>query len=669
MVNILSGYRVIGRCSKAGKGGVVIAAKKGCFSSFLDISSSDNKNIIVGRIKIGSQVIRIILGYAPQETENVDDTEEFFEDMAVEVQKCLRMNESMIILGDFNAKIDETIECDKVVIRPLSRNGGIMKDLLIEPYRLNVLNFSPKCSGKWTHVIRTTEEKSVLDYVMVDNSLEMKVTDLIIDEPTLYCPFRTKSENKVRRTVYSDHNAMILKMKITKDNKSKTGAPELKKWKVTTKGVSLLTEEIKKSCSNKSLDKEISSQENYDRFEKTLHSVLDKCFHKTSSSRTKRETISPQYEELSRKINHFSRKGKVQRKVAQKYRLKILKLNEEKASEKKAETFKVILNQLTEKEKFSAQGFHKLHKALTGKSPLCTSIINDKGQEVFGEEGIKEVYRSEFYQRLKSRDIDHDLRRLQALTELLCHLLTTECSQIAEEDFNMDELDVVIEKLKKGGACGPDNIPPEIFIEGGMPLKLYLLDILNNIKNSQKIPSQWNEVCITTIYKNKGVKKLLENHRGIFLTVIASKVFERLIMERIRVYTENMSKLQAGSKQKRSPADQTFMLRSAITHARYLNIPLYLTFYDFKQCFDNLWLEDALLSLWRVGVKSEMLTLIKKLNDTSVVSVKTPLGITEKFTLPSICKQGTVLMPPICSVSVGECCEEINQGVSALVVP
>ena len=68
------------------------------------------------------------------------------------------------------------------------------------------------------------------------------------------------------------------------------------------------------------------------------------------------------------------------------------------------------------------------------------------------------------------------------------------------------------------------------------------------------------------------------------------------------------------------------------------------------------------MSLWRVGVKSEMLTLIKKLNDTAVVLVKTPLGVTEKFTLPSICKQGTVLMPPICSVSVGECCEEINQG-------
>ena len=54
---------------------------------------------------------------------------------------------------------------------------------------------------------------------------------------------------------------------------------------------------------------------------------------------------------------------------------------------------------------------------------------------------------------------------------------------------------------------------------------------------------------------------------------------------------------QAGSRQKRSPADQTFLLRNAVNHSVYLNKPLFLTLYDFRQCFDKVWLEDSLLSL------------------------------------------------------------------------
>ena len=58
--------------------------------------------------------------------------------------------------------------------------------------------------------------------------------------------------------------------------------------------------------------------------------------------------------------------------------------------------------------------------------------------------------------------------------------------------------------------------------------------------------------------------------------------------------------------------DQTFLLRSIINHAVYLSKPVFLTMYDFKQCFDKVWFEDALLSLWKLGVKNDMLKLISR---------------------------------------------------------
>ena len=86
---------------------------------------------------------------------------------------------------------------------------------------------------------------------------------------------------------------------------------------------------------------------------------------------------------------------------------------------------------------------------------------------------------------------------------------------------------------------------------------------------------------------------------------------------RISEFTSKVSLLQAGSRCDRSTQDQTFLVQSALNHARYLNKPLFLTLYDFRQCFDKVWLEEALLSLWKLGVNDDMLKLISMLNEKS----------------------------------------------------
>ena len=131
---------------------------------------------------------------------------------------------------------------------------------------------------------------------------------------------------------------------------------------------------------------------------------------------------------------------------------------------------------------------------------------------------------------------------------------------------------------------------------------------------------------------------------------------------RINTHLENVNIFQAGSRFNRGPADQTFLLRSAINHSLYLNKPLYLTLYDFRQCFDKIWLEDSLLSLWKVGVRDEMLKLISIMNERSVAVVKTAGGDTDSFELGPNAKQGTVLGPLLSSASIAECCGEQNKG-------
>ena len=123
-----------------------------------------------------------------------------------------------------------------------------------------------------------------------------------------------------------------------------------------------------------------------------------------------------------------------------------------------------------------------------------------------------------------------------------------------------------------------------------------------------------------------------------------------------------INKLQAGSKKNRSPGDQTFILRGCIDRAIYLNKPLYLNFYDFKQCFDKLWLEDSIISLYKLGLNTEFLALIYKTNKVARIVVKTPHGASKSFTKHSLVKQESVTASSLCSASTGEFCDEHKKG-------
>ena len=84
----------------------------------------------------------------------------------------------------------------------------------------------------------------------------------------------------------------------------------------------------------------------------------------------------------------------------------------------------------------------------------------------------------------------------------------------------------------------------------------------------------------------------------------------------------------------------------------YLNILLWFTFYDIEKCFDSLWLEDCINSLWENGVKDDTLSF------TYYLAVKTPFGETDPFSFMNIVKQGTVLGPVLNTVSLDRVCKE-----------
>ena len=114
--------------------------------------------------------------------------------------------------------------------------------------------------------------------------------------------------------------------------------------------------------------------------------------------------------------------------------------------------------------------------------------------------------------------------------------------------------------------------------------------------------------------------KKLNNYRGIFLVPILSLIFEKLLKNRITpTLKQHMTSFQTGGVKGKGVIDNLFLLRGAIDHCRYLDGELWLTFYDIEKCFDSLWLEDCINSLYENGVKDDILDLIYRLNQRAEI--------------------------------------------------
>ena len=107
---------------------------------------------------------------------------------------------------------------------------------------------------------------------------------------------------------------------------------------------------------------------------------------------------------------------------------------------------------------------------------------------------------------------------------MLARSYVDEAKQAREPPFTTDEIKKVINKLKPGKAAGTDQIPPEMYIYSSYGMIEFIISVLNNLKLHTWNPDQWDNMAITTIYKRVGPKKILRNHRGIFLTQVISKM-------------------------------------------------------------------------------------------------------------------------------------------------
>ena len=596
--------------------------------------------------------------HAPQETDSVDTRTEFFEEMAVQTERCLDAGDRLIILGDFNSRIHQ--EGDQ--LQSFSPNGKLLQQL-IEDNNLQVGNFSPQTTGSWTRIQRKKDGevcKSVIDYVLFQEETMSLLEGMTVDEEKIHCPYRQTIAKKKKNITFSDHCAILLTLKVEFERRKLRGV-SFKTWKFTEEGYTQYKEE---SEALMEVNWHPDSTESYDLWSGKFEHLLSRCFtKKTVKLGAHDESQVKKNKSVRNILAAVAKKGKTQRQIVKKYLERVVELESRRDALYRTNRLKHTMSTLTEDEKFSPNGFWKLKKAADRNvSPeMVYTIMKENGAEVSGEKAINDAYKEEFKHRLRTREPHPGWEgHVEEINSVIRTWLQGDT--VSSPPFTDEELDKVILRLKKGKSAGTDDHPPELFINAGKGVRKSLLQLFNQIKESRETPDQWNLMKIVTIYKQKGCKKMLKYYRGIFLAIVVSKIFEALIKGRIEPNLEKINPLQAGSRTGRSAADNVFLLRGSIDHFVANKKPLYITAYDYEQAFDSLWVEKCVLALKNLGVSKEMLQIIYNLNKKAKVVVKTPYGLTDMFETDPIVKQGTVLGSAMCSSLTGEYCG-MNEGV------
>ena len=439
-------YKLIPRFTKAGKEGLTLAVKHNTFQTTLDVTHTQLNTILAVRLSTGTSNIRVILGYAPQETDDEVIREQFFDELALEIKVYSDAGDVPVLLGDFNAKLEPS---NTPQGNPTSRNGSLFHEVLKE-HDLVVLNFNQEiCTGKWTHVKRTTGASSVLDYVATTTNFQKNVKEMLIDESTILCPFRVVQREGTRSNTFSDHNSIFLNFEVPrfKQTHQEYNAHCL----VKPDGYSTMSTIFNEECDKMSTDQE--SQELYNEFERLIDETLDQSFLKTKKQRSRSSfdsKIDHKFKSLCKKLTQFASRGKVQRTVAAQYRTRIEQANTELVAVRNRDKLQQRVANLTENDKFSAQKFWKTKKSIMGSQASCNSVFNQNGREVFDTDDIIEAYRSEFDNRLSSVEIKATLTEYKARMETLCNEIIKTTSAVKVPDFTQEELNTVVSKLKHG---------------------------------------------------------------------------------------------------------------------------------------------------------------------------------------------------------------------------
>ena len=481
-----------------------------------------------------------------------------------------------------------------------------MTDLLNEN-NLTCLNtrFQKSQSKTWTFTY-PNEHKAQLDYIIINNKWKNSAHD---------CEATNKLNN-----VFSDHRVVTATFQLSlRANKPKTNKPRydwsvLEKCEETSQAFKITLKNRFQILQEEESDN--SSNEMYENFVKACGEAAKEHIPLKPKIKRRAPWENEAVEEKRQKLEEAIEIQSERPTRANTTKLKRARKELKSTNEQEQQTY--IKSKIKDIEdasanKQSSTAWQIVNEISGRKSTNKAKLKANSDEERVG------IWQSHF-QKLYGKPPDILDEPTQ---QIIDHELDIETGP-----FTYKELEEALNKTKSRKACGLDDIPPEVW-----KTKLFneeLLTFCNKVYDQEAI-QRWTEGCILPFPK-KGNLGDVTNYRGITLTSIAAKIYNQLILNRIRPHLEKvLRRNQNGFRQNRSTVGQILTIRRLIEEVKKKNLKATLLFVDFSKAFDSIHRGKMEEILRAYGIPDKIVQAIMMLYKNTRSLVRSPDGDTEFF--------------------------------------
>ena len=206
----------------------------------------------------------------------------------------------------------------------------------------------------------------------------------------------------------------------------------------------------------------------------------------------------------------------------------------------------------------------------------------------------------------------------------------------------------VITNLDSSKASGPDCIPVVVLKNCEPELSYILAKLFNKCLKESCFPDCWKVSSVVPVFNNVGERSTAKNYRPVSHLSVVSKVFEKLVNNRIINHLEKcglFSDFQYGFRSSRSIADLLIVVSDRMARAFNKSGATRALALDISKAFDRVWHAGLLHKLKSHGISGQIFGLISSFlsNRRLVLDGKS----SQEYPVNAGVPQGSILGPTL----------------------
>lgn len=575
-----------------------------------------NERIMMIKIALKNNILYIISIYAPQTGRPRVERESFYSSLQ-ELLDSIPKNNSIMIMGDFNAHIGNTVipGIKQRFNDPEVNDSGddMMEFCVMNELCVTNTFFDHKPQHKTTW-INSRGRRSTIDFVLINKKIRQ---NQVLDIRTL-----------TSANIGTDHGMVLckinLEMKFIKKQESA---------KVEMINTELLEDPTIRNLYQARLNEKIRTtplkedqnvEEMWEKIKNNLRGAAREALGTRKVSSIRKQTKTPWFTEEIRSLAKEKKDAFITYK--------------RKPSEEEYNKYKEVRNRINEEIRKHKEGYWEgftkgMEYDLYGTQKRIWKMLQKQKKNVNEYTQVNHISKEDWVNHHKAQH-----NQLQTSNTVI-----PETDNKEKIDIPMKKLRESVTRLKNRKTPGPDGITNEMIKYGGDSICKQLHMLFNKILECGRVPLEWKNSTTVPIYK-KGDRKDLDNYRGITLLNTTMKLFTSIMRDWLQDCIE-IAEEQQGFRNNRGTTDAIFMIRQIREKAIEYCRPAFICFIDLTKAFDRIKKQDVIDILGEEQVNTQVIRVIRDMYENTTTRIRTTEGMTEDIMIGEGIRQGDSISP------------------------